>query len=361
MKSSLLQKRIIDIQIEYKNLLLSLLPVLKSDYSHQALDEINIFWHRRIDIVRLYLNYYFSNTDSFAFTASTYMDYDDGEHLPFLLIGNLHILDDPLCAYSRICIDMPQEKISIPLYEQIIKTAEDNIKIIENCYNSIIILPLRILNQSENHKEILSLGEKIFLGLFNGIDSFEDYFIKCKNIDDIIKHSRNDIHKIIMFSETDTETEDFKERFYKAVLENEKLIDTSSSDSDKFLMLVYGHIQQAIDVIITCIEYKCIPYVRYPLALRYISLIAQNLTENQFIKIMLYKMSIAFVLYNLCDKDKLNVINTKDHIEKIKQYDFNSKLFYTLETQGINYNNFTKFSVTELVTDELEKLYEFLT
>ena len=360
MKLSLLQKRIIDIQIEYKNLLLSLLPVLKSDYSHQALDEINIFWHRRIDIVRLYLNYYFSNTDSFAFTASTYMDYDDGEHLPFLLIGNLHILDDPLCAYSRICIDMPEEKISISLYEQIIRTAEDNIKVLENCYNSIIILPLRFLNQSENHKEILVLGEKIFLGLFNGIDSFEDYFKKCKNIDDIIKYARDDMHKIVMFSETDTETEDFKERFQKAILENEKLIDASSSDSNKFLMLVYGHIQQAIDVIITCMEYKCIPYIRYPLALRYISLLAQSLTENEFIKIMLYKMSIAFVLYNLSDKDKLNVISTKDYIEKIKQYDFNSKLFDTFKTQGINYDNFTKFSVSQLVTDELENLYEFL-
>ena len=346
--------------MEYKNLLLSLLPILKSDYSHQALDEINIFWHRRIDIVKMYLNYYFSNTDSFAFTASTYMDYDDGEHLPFLLIGNLHILDDPLCAYSRICIDMPEEKISISLYEQIIKTAEDNIKVIENCYNSIIILPLRILSQSKNHEEVLGLGEKFFLNLFNGIDSFEDYFKKCKNIDDIIKYARHDIHKIVMFSETDTETEDFKERFNKAVLENEKLIDTSSSDSNKFLMLVYGHIQQAIDVIITCMEYKCTPYIRYPLALRYISLLAQNLTENQFIKIMLYKMSIAFVLYNLSDKYKLNVISTKGYIEKIKQYDFNSKLFDTFKTQDINYDNFTKFSVSQLVIDELEKFYNFL-
>ena len=360
MSLNLLQKQIINIQSEYKELLCTLLPILKSGYSHQALDEINIFWHRRVDIVRLYLNSYFSGNDSYAFTASTFMDYDDGEHLPFLLIGDLHILDDPLCAYSRICAKMPEEKISKPLYEQIIKTAEDNVKIIENCNNSITILPLRILSQTESHEEILDLGEKIFLGLFNGVNNFEEYFHKCNSIDDIMKYARKDIHKIITFSETDTESEDFKERFQKAVWENEKLIDSSSSDANKFLMLVYGYIQQAVDIIVTCMAYKCYPYIRYPLALRYVTLIAQNLSENQFIETMLYKMSIAFVLYNLTDKERLNVLNTKEYVDKINEYDFNSKLLGAFETQGINYTNFTKFSVTQLVTEELEKFYNFL-
>lgn len=90
MSLNLLQKRIIHIQLEYKELLCTLLPILETGYSHQALDEINIFWHRRVDIVQLYLNYYVSYKDSYAFTASTFMDYDDGEHLPFLLIGDLH-------------------------------------------------------------------------------------------------------------------------------------------------------------------------------------------------------------------------------------------------------------------------------
>lgn len=360
MNLSRLQKRIVDIQLEYKELLCALLPILKSGYSHHALDEINIFWHRRVDTVRLYLNYYFSGNDSYAFTASTFMNYDDSEHLPFLLIGDLHILDDPLCAYSRICVEMLEEKITKPLYEQIIKTAEDNVKIIENCDNCITILPLRILSQTESHKEILELGEKIFFGLFSGIKNFDEYYHKCNSIDDIMKYARKDIQKIIAFSETDTESEDFKERFQKAVLANEKLIDSSSSDANKFLMLVYGYIQQAVDIIVTCMAYKCYPYIRYPLALRYVTLIAQNLSENEFIETMLYKMSIAFVLYNLSDKDRLNVLDTKEYVDRIKEYDFNSKLLGAFEAQGINYTNFTKFSVTPLVTEELEKFYNFL-
>lgn len=47
---------------------------------------------------------------------------------------------------------------------------------------------------------------------------------------------RDDMHKMVMFSETDTETEDFMKDSKKAILENEKLIDASSSDSNKFLI-----------------------------------------------------------------------------------------------------------------------------
>lgn len=71
-------------------------------------------------------------------------------------------------------------------------------------------------------------------------------------------------------------------------------------------------------------------------------------------------MSIAFVLYNLSDKERLNVLGTKEYIDKIKEYDFNSKLLGAFETKGINYTNFIKFSVTQLVTEELEKFYNFL-
>ena len=93
------------IQIEYKILLQKLLPKLKSEFSVQALDEINLFWYRHMDIVRLYLASEFAGAESYVFTAATYLDYDDNEHLPFLLLGKQHVLDDPLSKYSAICKD----------------------------------------------------------------------------------------------------------------------------------------------------------------------------------------------------------------------------------------------------------------
>lgn len=100
MNSNLLLNKIHLIQIEYKKLLVSLLPKFKSGYAPEALDEINLFWIRRIEEVKLYLKNWFPGKNSYVFTAATFMDFDDNEHLPFLLMGNKHILDDSLSKYS---------------------------------------------------------------------------------------------------------------------------------------------------------------------------------------------------------------------------------------------------------------------
>ena len=88
--------KIILIQKEYKELLISLLPKLKSGFAAEALDEINIFWLRNMNIVRLYLEAIVPYSDSYVFTAATFLDYEDNEHLPFSGTDfGLHVAPSP--------------------------------------------------------------------------------------------------------------------------------------------------------------------------------------------------------------------------------------------------------------------------
>ena len=57
------------------------------------------------------------------------------------------------------------------LYKQIGVTAEDNLKLLENVGEKILILPLRILNQSNDYNSFYKVGEQAFVSLFNGINS----------------------------------------------------------------------------------------------------------------------------------------------------------------------------------------------
>lgn len=343
------------IQIEYKTLLQKLLPKLKSGFSVQALDEINLFWYRHMDLVRLYLAAEFSGDDSYVFTAATYLDYEDNEHLPFLLLGTQHVLDDPLSKYSAICKSITDTKTSRKLYEQIEKTAEDNIKIIENCQGSIFVVPLRLFNQYSSSKDFFELGERIFSSLFIDIESLKDYFSKCNTLDDILSHARSDIGDLVLFSESDDRSLDFIIRFAEALKENDYMVDNSKSDAYNFFMLVYGSIQQAVDVIITCSEYHCIPYVRYPVALHYISLLTDNMKSTEHIKRIRYKMSMAFVLHNLIDKERLSRVKTKDFIALKDEYNFNQKLFNCFEVNGINQETFLRHDVGSLIVDSLNR------
>ena len=148
MKSNLLLNKIYIIQTEYKELLAALLPKLKNSHAPEALDEINLFWLRHIEEVQLYISTWFPGENSYVFTAATFMDFEDKEHLPFLLMGDKHILDDPLSKYSIIQSKIVEGKDAEFLYKQIGITAEDNLKLLENVHEEILILPLRLLSSS---------------------------------------------------------------------------------------------------------------------------------------------------------------------------------------------------------------------
>jgi len=344
----------------YEELLSILLPKLKSNHAQEVLDEINLFWIRNIDVIQLYLKTMFSGNESYVFTAATYMDFEDKEHLPFLLMGEKHVLDDPLSKYSEICNKMPDGRDAEFLCEQIIITAEDNLKILKTLRNNILILPLRILNQSSTHESLFKMGERAFINLFSGIESLNDYFDKCSGIEDIVRYARKDIDKLVMFSKSDDVSLSFRKRYEIALSETEYMIDKSKPDSYNFFVLVFGCIQQAIDVIVSCVEYGCIPYIRYPVALHYISLLSESMADIEQIITLRYKMSIAFVVYNLCDKRQLATVSTNEFLMKNQEYRFNEKLFCKLEQEGINEKNFLDHTITQLVIDELEKFYNVL-
>lgn len=361
MKSNLLLNKIHLIQAEYKELLTVLLPKLKNSHAPEALDEINLFWLRRVKTVQLYLMNWFPGENSYVFTAATYMDYDDKEHLPFLLMGDKHVLDDPLGRYAEIRSKMPEGRDAEFLYRQIGATAEDNLKILEKVQEEILILPMRFLGQPKADESLYEVGSQAFVDLlFHGIDSLNDYFSKCKSIDDIIKYARKDIARLVVFSEDDDDSLPFKERFRTALAGKQYMVDVNKPDSYNFYVLVFGCIQQALDIIASCMEYGCIPYIRYPVSFHYITLLMQRMSVAEQIKLLRFKMSIAFIVYKLCNKDKLAAVCLSEFVKKSQNYNFNAKLFRSLAEHGINEKSFLGHSITQLVIDELEKFYDML-
>ena len=344
-----------EIQVEYKNLLTGLLPKLKSKHMPEALDEINLFWVRHMGAVQLYLRMWFPGKESYVFTAATCMDVDDGEHLPFLLMGEKHILDDLLSTYSNIRIAMPDGRDAQYLYKQIGITAENNLKLLEIAFPYILILPMRLMSQTGFDDSLYKVGEQMFISLFNGIEDLRDYFSKCDDIDDVIKFARKDIGNLVMFSEYDDMTLPFKERFQIALAGNQYAISLKKTDAENFYHLVFGGIMQAVDVITSCVEYGCIPYIRYPVALHYVSLTSECMLKDKHIKTLRFKMAVAFVVCKLFNVEKFSEVSLKEFVERNNEYDFNRKLFCLFSEHSIDENNFTLNSVRQLIIDELEK------
>lgn len=360
MKSNLLLNKICLIQNEYKSLLALLLPKLKNSYAPEVLDEINLFWFRHMGEIQLYLKNWFSGENSYVFTADTHMGFDDNEHLPFLLMGDKLVFDDPLSKYSEIQREMPKGKTSEYLYQQIRITAEDNLKLLENVSERILILPLSISNQTSSFEYLYELGEHVFINLFKDINDLSDYFNKCSSIDDIIQYAHNNIEKLIVFSENDDTTLPFKDRFRTAVAEMQYMVDPNKTDSENFIIIVFGYIQQAISVIVSCVELGCFPYIRNSVSLNYILLLSESMLDIKQINMHRFKASVAFAVYQLFDYERFSAIHLDEFLKKSQKYKFSTKLFETLKKHDVTESNFTSDTIIQVVGNELSKFYNML-
>lgn len=203
------------------------------------------------------------------------------------------------------------------------------------------------------------LSGKVHL-LKEQVDLLVAYFAKCNSIDDIIRFAREDIGRLVMFSEDDNVMLPFGERFRGALSGTKYMVDRAKPDSYNFFILVFGCIQQAIDVLVSCIEYGCIPYIRYPVSLHYISLLSESMLDIEHMVKLRFKMSVAFVVYQLCDKGRLARVSLEEFLKQIQAYNFNEKLFRVLAEHDINENSFLGHTITQLVIDELEAFYNIL-
>ena len=172
--------------------------------------------------------------------------------------------------------------------------------------------------------------------------------------------AREDIGSLVMFSEDDDATLPFEERFRVALAETQYMVDVNKPDVYNFFMLVFGCIQQAIDVIVSCVEYGCIPYIRYPVSLHYISLLSESMLDIKHMHTLRFKMCVAFIVYKLCDKNRLAGVCLEEFLKKNQEYNFNEKLFRALAVHDVDESSFLGHTITQLVVDELEAFYNVL-
>ena len=85
----------------------------------------------------------------------------------------------------------------------------------------------------------------------------------------------------------------------------------------------------------------------------------KNMKDIAHIEDMRYKMSVAFVLYRLCNKEELGKCDVETFLRRNNEFQFNDKLFESLEERGINKSSFLKHNVTKLIFDLLSEFYEF--
>lgn len=342
------------LQREYKSILERVLIEIERGNSFAIIDEINVFWHRNMKLVNLALENLGLPFSGYLFTGAVILDIADYEHYPFVCLGDYHIWDDPIYTYLSILNKTDNPYFDLKIQKQIRNTIEDSIQILNSTSNEILILPVRLLI-AKNYDKICDMAMQAFLSLFGEEMSFENYKKSFSTIEDISKVLPENIKQSISFSNDDDEY-DFIDKFNNFKENNVLPIDPDSSDSEIFWFVVYGYMSQALSIILMCLDYSLIPYIRFEVIYRYIIILSANFDSSEEVQNMIFKSSVAHLLYSCFKKEDYRDVSFDNFYNAVRENEFSKNVFTDLNNKNISFQNPKVKDLVAIIQKNLEQL-----
>lgn len=359
MLNELLEGKLKLIQYDYKKLLKKLFTKLNSSDYLLVIDEINVFWYLRRKIVNLILENISPEQDCYVLMAASYLDIMDNEHFPFICLGRTHVIDDTLCHFAKTAeygnIIILSEKIK----EQITLAMQDNINILENFSDIISILPITLLYDQKDHRNLIykasmQLISSMFNIKFNGMKDFSEKFSSYEDIKNALSvETQNQL----IFTDVDDKNLDFDRKIKRYVEENESLIPSHKSESQIFFLMIFQYICQAFDILLKCAQFNIVPYIRFDVAYQYLIIISCNFLKIPQMQEIIFKSVCAHVMYEMFDKGKIVESDFIMFRSKLEEYGFSEKVLKDLKEQDIKLNNGSLYTMMEVIDKHLINIF----
>ncbi|WP_159881701.1 hypothetical protein [Paenibacillus puerhi] len=353
MSNNILIDELHRIQIEYKSVLETALTNIYKKESSAVIDEIGVFWERNKKVVQCILRYLFPPYEGYVFTSATILDLDDSEHYPFISLGKFHFWDDPIYKYVTMLQSTEINKeFDQKMRKQIISTIGDNIKIVDQAFGVIYILPIRLVTESNQlaHKA----ATQAFFSLFKDELDFTTYKNNFKTINDVKNGLLAGVEKSIILTEAEETTLDLETRFKNYKETTVIPLSPEATDAEIFWFAVYSYLLQAFDTILVSIEHKLVPYIRYEVAFKYLVKISGNFGDNEELSDMLLKCVVAHLLHHTFDKQIIEDIDFKEYYRSVQSYDIENKIFGGLKQKKLNFADLSLRDLTVVIDNAFE-------
>lgn len=345
-------QELLGIQEEYKQLLEALSDEKDKDEFVYVIDEISLFWYSKRNIVELIMENISGNFDAYLFIGATYLDIEGGEHYPFISLGKVHIVDDPLAKYAEAIKMDINDNFYKMMKKQIVLAFDDDLRILQECFGKIFLLPVALINRLEDGL-VEDSSEKVLLSMFKEQLSIKEIFA-IKTLSELTSVLKEGIQEHIVFLEGENRKEEIISRFETYLNEmNNPFGDMQ--DSHKFLYSILGFISQSLQILFCVAQYKMIPYIRYGVTFNYLSVIGENFLDVPRMQEVIFKTSFTHFFYKKFDWKLIEFIEFGRYCDLVEQIDIMSELE---KRMGSEY----KFSVTTfkdmncMIDDILEKI-----
>lgn len=344
---------------DYKKLLETLNAQIETDNLKYILDETFIFWNMHKNLIQLFLENIPNNYDTYLFTGATFLDCNDYEHFPLVVLGKIHIIDDPVSKYMKIIDSNMSNKFKKKMKEQIILAIQDNLKVLKLEESNIFILPVTFFNLfDESQKIIRDLANEFVINLFKNGKTKEEFLAEQYDISIFQNEIKDEVKDVLIFSDYNDINLDLKERYLQYCKQNILPFDEKIGDTKKFYFIVYGFFVQALEIATTCIEYELIPYLRYDIAFHYFSIVTKNLKKKFNMDNILLRSACTNMIHKLFEKDKIKNIKFKEFKDRVNKLEIDAELFSVIEKEKIDLNDLDSLNkLSEYIKNLLKNLY----
>lgn len=335
-------QELLEIQEEYKQLLEELCDEKDKDEFVYAIDEISLFWYSKRNVVELIIENISEDFDTYLFTGATYLDIKGGEHYPFVSLGKVHIVDDPLAKYAEAIKMNLNESFYTMMKKQIVLAFDDDLKILKECLGKVFLLPVTLLKKLEEG-EVKHSSEKMLLSMFKGELSIKEIFA-VKSLPELISMLKDGVQEQVVFLEDEDRKENIIDRF-KIYLDKMNNPFGDIQYSHKFLYTILGFISQSLQILFCAVQYRMIPYIRYGVTYNYLSIIGGNFLDVSFIQEIIFKMAFTYFFYKKFDWELVKLIGFRGYCDVVEQMDIVSQLDkqmknkYDFNTRAFKYMN----------------------
>lgn len=321
----LIRSEIIEIQREYLQLLQNSMKHFNSSNSACAIDNLLIFWHSHRRVISLFLNSFDPSSRAYLFAGASYLNTKDNNHYPFVSLGDIHIVDDPLCKFARAFPGIMSMQKEGFYSDFIINAANDIIDIIKKYNDFILIIPVTF-GFHEDDQKINEVSTKKFLHLFRkNFTSLKEYLSEIVTIEDVYSALKDECKNYLPMSDA-TPIEDglitcfneFKKTFPFCDQKN-------NSDSFLFYMHTHGMLAQSLDIILCCMKFNLVPYIRSQTCFYYTATAVSNILEISAIKDVYFRMTCAYMLYRYFPAE-FDSIDFEKYCKTVMAYDIDLRL-----------------------------------
>ena len=335
--SNILLLELIRVQNQYRGILETAKLKLSTSLPIEVLNEITTFWYRNKNIVKCAL-YWLSYRpfETYLFTAAVNLDIDEKDHYPFVLMGRMHILDDPVFKFATTAPAMSELSQHTSEYHKgiALEAIEANIKILDCFQGVIFVLPVSCM--FDDLEVVNMMAEKSLLGFFNEeVSSVEDILRKCESFGDVKKLLRPNMDKQIILNGF----EDFKINLDDRICKQREYqrkhgYPDNGNEASNFVFALYSHILRASSIIEVCMKYCITPFLRYDVVYHYFSSILGSVSvvsDCSEMKMLLSKSQVAFSVGKVIDRDLLDKIGFDAYREFCMEYGFERRLASKLQ------------------------------